>query len=83
MDAHREENRHLAELAAEWLCRMETADRNEKAQFVRWLKQSPAHVREMLIAMAWNDLLRHIDPHHKMNAEALVMQRCQVVRIAE
>src|SRR5687768_14846217 len=52
VDAHQVGNRLLAERAAEWLCRLETADLDEKAQFVNWLKQSPAHVREMLLAMA-------------------------------
>lgn len=83
MDAHFEEDRLLAEDAAEWLCRLQMAGPPEKAQFMRWLRQSPAHVREMLIAMAWDDFLRHVDPQHKMNVEALATQRSNVVRISK
>jgi ferric-dicitrate binding protein FerR (iron transport regulator) len=81
--AHIDEDRLLAERAAEWLCRLQTAGPAEKALFVRWLRQSPAHVREMLIAMAWDDFLRHVDPQHKMNVEALAAQRSNVVRISK
>jgi ferric-dicitrate binding protein FerR (iron transport regulator) len=83
VDAHFEEDRLLAEHAAEWLCRLPTAGAAEKEQFLHWLKQSPAHVREMLIAMAWDDFLRHVDPQHKMNVEALATQRPNVIRIAK
>jgi ferric-dicitrate binding protein FerR (iron transport regulator) len=83
VDAHFEEDRLLAEHAAEWLCRLQTAGAAEKAQFMQWLRQSPSHVREMLIAMAWDDFLRHVDPQHKMNIEALAAQRSNVIRISK
>jgi ferric-dicitrate binding protein FerR (iron transport regulator) len=83
MDAHFEEDRLLAEHAAEWLCRLQTASTAEKTQFMEWLRQSPTHVREMLIAMAWDDFLRHVGPRHKMNVAALASPRSNVVRISE
>lgn len=52
-----------SEQAADWLLRsrdggLNVADRHE---YVRWLKQSPAHVREMLESAALEELLRSAD----------------------
>lgn len=65
MDAHGAEDRLVAEQAAEWLCRLRSADLEEQAAFVRWLKKSPRHVREMLIAMTWDRVLRGVDWRRK------------------
>lgn len=69
MDTPHEEDRLLAERAAEWLYRLETATLKEKAAFFRWLKESPRHVREMLIAIAWEESLREVDPNHKIDID--------------
>jgi ferric-dicitrate binding protein FerR (iron transport regulator) len=41
----------IAERAAEWLVRLDSADAKERAEFSRWLCDSPVHMREMLAAM--------------------------------
>lgn len=47
----------LAERAAEWVHRLPNASPQQQAEFFRWLKQSPKHVREMLLAMSWDEWL--------------------------
>ena len=42
----------IAERAAEWMIRLETATAKERAEFWQWLCQSPLHVGEVLAAKA-------------------------------
>jgi ferric-dicitrate binding protein FerR (iron transport regulator) len=49
----------IAEEAAEWLERLESADLAERQKFWAWLLESPAHVREVLVANACDLLLKH------------------------
>jgi ferric-dicitrate binding protein FerR (iron transport regulator) len=49
----------IAEEAAEWLERLESADLAERQKFWAWLLESPAHVREILVANACDVLLKH------------------------
>lgn len=79
MDAHHGEGRLLAEQAAEWLYRLETADLKEKAEFIRWLKRSPLHVREVLIAAAWNEALREADLRHVRDIDGPAIQGANVI----
>ncbi len=60
------ENVLLAERAAEWLHRLPNADTQQRKHFVRWLKESPKHVREMLLAMRCDELLRSTRPGRSM-----------------
>lgn len=48
----------LAERAALWLQRLPGASPRQRAAFLRWLRQSPNHVREMLLAVVCDELLR-------------------------
>lgn len=54
-----DETRLISEEAFEWLELLESpaASAQIRAHFVKWLKISPAHVREVFIAMAVNMLL--------------------------
>ncbi len=71
MDARGAEDRLVAEQAAEWLCRLRSADREEQAAFLRWLKESPRNVREMLLAMTWDQILRGIDWNREADPSVL------------
>lgn len=42
----------IAERAAEWLVRLDSASAKERAEFQQWLSDSPVHMREMLAATA-------------------------------
>ena len=53
----------ISEQAADWLLRFREDGLSiaERHEYVRWLKQSPAHVREMLELAALEGLLRSSD----------------------
>ncbi|MGH8176118.1 MAG: FecR family protein [Steroidobacter sp.] len=61
----------VAERAAEWLDRLKTAGPRERAAFMQWLKESPGHIREMLLAAACDAALRNIDPRRRIDLEQL------------
>ncbi len=52
----------VAQEAMEWLYRLPQADRQERSEFLLWLHQSPEHVRELLLAAAWDLVLWELDP---------------------
>lgn len=60
-----------AERAAEWLLRLPTASRAEREEFVRWLRASPLHVREMLLAICCDEILHRIDPDRRIDIDEL------------
>lgn len=74
---NREEAVIIAERAHEWLDRLERfRDPNDRAEFMAWLKESPLHVREVLIATTFDAMLPHLlDPDHKIDIEALAHQK--------
>lgn len=57
--------RLISEEAADWLVclRSGSVGLDERRRYVRWLKQSPAHVHAMLELFFLDDLLRHSDVH--------------------
>ncbi|HEX7115771.1 MAG TPA: FecR domain-containing protein [Steroidobacter sp.] len=63
----------MAEQAAEWLQRLERGGTpRERAEFVKWLKESRGHVREMLLAAATERVLGQLDPKRQKDLEQLV-----------
>jgi transmembrane sensor len=50
----------IAEQAAEWLIRLETATPAERAEFWEWLTQSPLHVKEMIAASVVDAEVRRV-----------------------
>jgi transmembrane sensor len=62
----------VTEAAAAWLQRLPSATPAVKAEFVTWLKKSPLHVREILLAAAWNDEIGRLDLTQKIDEESLV-----------
>lgn len=50
----------IAERAAEWVHRLEAPGDNDRAGFMHWVRESPLHVREFLVAMAERESLREI-----------------------
>jgi ferric-dicitrate binding protein FerR (iron transport regulator) len=47
--------------AADWLLRLRDGRLSDRQEYVRWLKQSPLHVREMLELASLEGLLRNAD----------------------
>ena len=82
VSAHREEELLVAERAADWLRRLDTADASERAAFVAWLKESPRHVREILLATTWDKVLDTLDSQRRVDLDALIAQGTnEVVRL--
>jgi transmembrane sensor len=50
-----------AEQAAEWLERLKTAGPQDRAAYLAWLRESSMHVREMLLATAWDRVLDDLE----------------------
>jgi ferric-dicitrate binding protein FerR (iron transport regulator) len=55
-----QERRWIAERAAEWLIRLETASPQEREEFWHWIRQSPLHIKEYLAAQATDTVLMHL-----------------------
>lgn len=51
----------VAERAAEWLQRLEQGGPQVHAEFGRWLRESPRHVREVLLASAIQHALKNVN----------------------
>lgn len=51
----------IAQQAAEWLERLPLASARENVAFMRWLRQSPMHAREFLLAVRTAQRLKHLD----------------------
>jgi transmembrane sensor len=62
----------LAKEAAAWIERLKTAGPKERAEFARWLRQSPAHVREALLASSWELVLHYVSHGRKLDIDKYV-----------
>ncbi|MGH8176117.1 MAG: FecR family protein [Steroidobacter sp.] len=74
MNMDRMEEEFIAHRAIDWLYRLRTANVEERAAFVRWVKGSPRHLREILVATAWDQALRNIDPERRIDISGLLAQ---------
>ena len=74
MDANRLEKLSIAEQAADWHRVMQTAGPQERAAFWEWMRASPTHVRELLLADKLDEELGGIDPDHRIDIAALLAQ---------
>lgn len=65
-----------AEEAALWCIRLESAatDPDVRKEFFAWMKQSPMHVKEMLLANSLDHELGKYDPKRKLNLDALFIR---------
>lgn len=60
-----------AERAAEWLQRLEDGGPEIQAEFARWLRESPRHVREVLLATAIRNALKHFNADYRLNVSEI------------
>jgi transmembrane sensor len=67
--------------AASWLERLKTATPKEQAEFARWLRESRANVREMLLASSWETVLHHLGHQSKVDIERLRAASANVVTV--
>lgn len=62
----------VAERAAEWIIRLPEATLVERHELMNWLRESPLHVREFLLAATCKDLLEQLAPFTNLDANAFV-----------
>ncbi len=74
MNPDGDEQMLLAGRAADWLRRLEGGDAQEQARFMAWLKESPRHVREILLMSTWDRVLENFDPQHSIDVEEYVRE---------
>ena len=71
-EAHEREILSIAEQAQEWRQILKSADRAERAAFWAWIKQSPLHLREMVLADAFDETIRRMDPNKEIDLQTLI-----------
>lgn len=71
----------VAEQAAEWLIRIESATSQEREEFWGWVKQSPLHVREVLTAQACQIELRGLFREKRIDVDAFIQSAHNVHEI--
>src|SRR5687767_11348856 len=69
----------IAQHAADWLRRLQSADAAEHAAFLDWLRQSPLHVQEMLLSMSVDDALDGFDAQRRIDLNALLSDDSNVL----
>jgi transmembrane sensor len=72
-------DRLQAQSASEWHETLEHGGEAQRAEFVAWLKQSPAHVREYLEIVYTEQVLKHADAGRHIDVEALLAQASPAV----
>lgn len=72
MNPQFQEQSSIAEQAARWVRVLNTDDPQQSAAFVEWIKASPLHVRELLLASWLDDELGAIDPERRIDVRELI-----------
>lgn len=63
----------ITEQAAEWCVRLKQShDPADRVEFVRWVKQSPLHIREMLAVASLDQCLGTFDLGRKIDVDTLI-----------
>jgi len=64
----------VARQAAQWLEILKTAGPVERTAFAKWVKESPAHLREFLLMTALEQEVRAIDPLRRRDIQAILAE---------
>src|SRR5688572_17931361 len=74
MNAAHMEKRGIAEQAALWIEEIDSAEGQggHSAAFLKWLKASPVHVHEFLLAARVRDALGQVDRQRHIDVDALI-----------
>lgn len=73
MSLHQQELHVVAEQAADWMLRLKMSeDPKLHAALLAWLKASPLHVREFLLASCVDDVFQNLDAGRKVDVESLL-----------
>lgn len=72
MNPQLQERLSVAEQAAHWVRVLSKDDSQQSAAFVEWIKASPLHVRELLLASWLDEELNSIDPERRIDIRSLL-----------
>ncbi len=72
MSPRRHEVLSIAQQAADWLRIMQNAELEDEEGFLNWLKQSPLHVREFLLAYRMDQELDRMDGERRIDIDELI-----------
>jgi len=72
----------IAREAANWVQRLKNASRKDQEEFARWLRESRAHVREMLLATSWATVLHHLGHERKVDVAQLRAASANILTLA-
>lgn len=78
--ARRAEELNIATQAAEWLRLVQSPDFKEGDKFLAWLRESPLHVREVLLACGHEQNLQNLDPARRIDVKELLARASTNVR---
>jgi transmembrane sensor len=79
MYSDEKERAFRAQRAASWRLQLAAGGIKERKMFVRWLRQSPLHVADMLREAELEFLLEHIDRDRKIDIDALLARHAPTV----
>ncbi|HEY3391854.1 MAG TPA: FecR domain-containing protein [Lacipirellulaceae bacterium] len=71
----------IAERAAEWLHRLDTADLRDKEDFLKWLSRSPQNSGEALVAASTDILLRQLFRARRIDIEQFMPTAANVFAV--
>lgn len=74
MRSHRQDTRSISEQATEWLCVLAERGDAEHDAFLEWLRESPRHVEEFLIASATFRKLGEMGAREPMSVDAILAE---------
>lgn len=72
----------IAQQAEDWHRILKTGGPQEKAAFWAWVEKSPVHAREILVAVALDSTLDHMDPERKIDIDALIVKAKSASNVA-
>jgi transmembrane sensor len=72
MNLDTKEKRTVAEQAANWLLVLQTAGPQETAAFLKWLRASPLHVRELLVASRAQEVVKSVVSKSRIDVQELI-----------
>lgn len=74
MRVNRRETQTISEQASQWLCVLAEDGAVDRAEFLKWLQQSPRHIEEFLFASATWRQLRQVGASRPMEVDTILAE---------
>lgn len=86
MSLRRQEQTLVADQAAEWTLRLKLEGSQAHDALLEWLRESPLHVQEFLLACGIDDSMTRLDPNHIVDVDVLIARahsKSKVIPLAD